>query len=439
MSQTFSLEGPTAAADSLFRPGVLASEYVGEDGGLGEREVPDRELEVFELLHAQLEPGNGGREPAGYEDETGYGDEAEELDEAEQLQDDSPEASVVEGEAEHPISAFFRVPVAAIEALGKGSYAAAVALLGPAGHRSENDLTNVIFYFRHPEVLGRKILPHERDLQQDWITVRNTIVRPILQRLATAPASAPATTGRTGISSAGLRWYGRGEATDELMVFMRAVYDRQVKQSDGGFVDTLPDSALGKIVGRHRALKPAAEQVKALLDAAEAALAAEGPPRVAIGITSAYRSADEQWAIWQGKGHGGAKGFPHYYAATKKQRGDQDPHGPAAVDLLARLMKKCIAAPGYSNHQDGLAVDFGTAETGHPLGKIGPNSWFHKWLVANAHRFDFGPYATEAWHWVYKPKPATATEAEAWQPEELSSPDEGDEDAGQLAEASSEA
>jgi D-alanyl-D-alanine carboxypeptidase-like protein len=62
-----------------------------------------------------------------------------------------------------------------------------------------------------------------------------------------------------------------------------------------------------------------------------------------------------------------------------------------------------VAAPGYSNHQDGLAIDFGIGEVGKGLGKIGPRAWLYRWLTANARRFGFHPYAKEAWHWTYRP------------------------------------
>ncbi|MFG1622530.1 D-alanyl-D-alanine carboxypeptidase family protein [Kribbella sp. NPDC049227] len=417
MSQTFAFEEPTAAG-SPFRLGRVAN--LGE-GGYAEAEVPDRELELFELLQAHLESETG--EPEAFEDEDDEGPEYEGPEAAEYELDDPDYEEPAAGEAENPVARFFRLPIDAIDALGKGSYAAAVALLGTAGHRSENDLTNVIFYFRHPEVLGRKILPHERELQRDWLQIRNTIVRPILQR-RTTPTTTPGTPGRTSISSAGLRWYGPGDATPELLTFMRAVYDRQVALSQGPFVDTLPESAVKRVEGGHRALAAAADAAISMLAAARADLATEGRTDLAVGITSAYRSAAEQYAIWQGKGHGGKRGFPYYYRQTERARqaAPGGEHGPAAVLLLAKLMKKCIAAPGYSNHQDGLAFDLGIAEKGRPLKKINTDAWFHQWLVKNAARFDFHPYPTEAWHWVYRPTPTSTDESESWHPDDPSSP-----------------
>jgi cell wall-associated NlpC family hydrolase len=124
---------------------------------------------------------------------------------------------------------------------------------------------------------------------------------------------------------------------------------------------------------------------------------------VRIGIISAYRSASRQFDIWQGKGRKGGGGFPHYYAEMLR-RGRLRPgdFGPEAVSAMAGELANWIAAPGYSNHQDGLAIDFGIGLVGRGLGKIGKKAWFHKWLVANAARHGFHPYHKEAWHWVYR-------------------------------------
>lgn len=53
-----------------------------------------------------------------------------------------------------------------------------------------------------------------------------------------------------------------------------------------------------------------------------------------------------------------------------------------------------VAIPGYSNHQLGVAIDFGgnglLMDTSNPM-------W--KWLDENASRFDYKPYEPEPWHW----------------------------------------
>lgn len=53
-----------------------------------------------------------------------------------------------------------------------------------------------------------------------------------------------------------------------------------------------------------------------------------------------------------------------------------------------------VAVPGTSNHQLGVAVDFGE---GGVLISSGSKMW--RWLDKNADRFSFKPYAVEPWHW----------------------------------------
>ena len=52
-----------------------------------------------------------------------------------------------------------------------------------------------------------------------------------------------------------------------------------------------------------------------------------------------------------------------------------------------------VAAPGYSNHQDGLALDLGTRKGKGGLIKLYKGSWFHNWLKANARTYQFEPLA----------------------------------------------
>lgn len=53
------------------------------------------------------------------------------------------------------------------------------------------------------------------------------------------------------------------------------------------------------------------------------------------------------------------------------------------------------ARPGYSNHQNGIALDVESAN--------GTNAAFH-WLTANAHRFGFKrTVKSEPWHWEHQP------------------------------------
>src|SRR6185437_10171887 len=56
-----------------------------------------------------------------------------------------------------------------------------------------------------------------------------------------------------------------------------------------------------------------------------------------------------------------------------------------------------VARPGYSNHQMGLAIDFGGGLPSTP-GPIAGNQ-FWDWLSKNAAIFGYKNYPAEAWHW----------------------------------------
>ena len=134
-----------------------------------------------------------------------------------------------------------------------------------------------------------------------------------------------------------------------------------------------------------------------------------------IALNNAYRSASTQFAIWD-------RNYAGYALATRAQRllcaGGE--FGPAAAALLRDYIGVRVAAPGFSNHQGGIAVDFAlrlkpTATT-TAAGSVGPSlgpstaqtdpwkeSWFWRWLVRRASDFGFVAYEPEPWHWEYLP------------------------------------
>jgi uncharacterized protein YcbK (DUF882 family)/LAS superfamily LD-carboxypeptidase LdcB len=328
-----------------------------------------------------------------------------------------PEA---EAETAHPLLSLFPLPAAVLEALSAGLSSVAVGLAMNAGHRDENKLTNIVFYFHHPNLIGQKIRPDQKDLAGEWLVIRDRIVRPALRSAATpgpgpaTPPPAPSTKPPepTAIPSwlEPNDWPGH---TAEETAFMRAVYFKHRQNARGDFVMDLPESALGEVEG-FKARKDAATAVKALLADARAALAVTHPG-VRIGIVSAYRSATRQLEIWKGrdpKGRDPGRGFPHYYREAIRRgivrAGDLSDNAAAK---MARFLGGYIASPGYSNHQDGLAFDFGIAAAKDSLGKLSDRSAFWKWLDTHAkgNPHHFHPLPTEPWHWVYRP-PAGASE-----------------------------
>ena len=326
--------------------------------------------------------------------------------------------------AVHPLTRVFPLPGAVLDALSGGLAPLAVGLAASAGYTDVNQLTNIVFYFRHPELIGRKIEPGQRALAEEWVSIRDRIVKPALQSVPPAPAPkapAPAPVARrpggtvarpASLSSSRLAWPGHSEAE---LAFMRAVYDRQARGARGDFVVDLPETALDPIEG-HKARKDAAAAMKALLAEARAALTDESPNKQ-IGIISAYRPASRQFTIWMGRepqGKDAGSGFPHYYRrAIREGIVRADDYSPDAVDKVARFVGRFIASPGYSNHQDGLAFDLGTNDVGKKgLKKLYTGAWFHNWLKKNGKRLRFRPLADEPWHWTYEPSSDSELEAE---------------------------
>jgi hypothetical protein len=74
------------------------------------------------------------------------------------------------------------------DALRRGQWSEAIRLAIAGGVRDENRLTDMVFHARHPERQGRPLQPHERQFIQEWLDVRDRLVRPALQ---TVPGGAP--------------------------------------------------------------------------------------------------------------------------------------------------------------------------------------------------------------------------------------------------------
>ncbi len=123
-----------------------------------------------------------------------------------------------------------------------------------------------------------------------------------------------------------------------------------------------------------------------------------------ISIASAHRSLDNDFSAWKNT-------FDTHFERTKDARAalTGGEFGAAAVTHMVDAMYPIKAIPGYSNHTKGLAVDFSTTQGGTTLGPntsqkaAWTNSWFYKWLVANAADHHFTQLPTEEWHWDHDP------------------------------------
>jgi len=196
-----------------------------------------------------------------------------------------------------------------------------------------------------------------------------------------------------------------------LEEFKRAVLDQQIEhllRKGRHFIAALPASELEKIEGRHKMRKAAAGKCRALLaEAREALKAAQeaGDERANntadIVVHSAYRDFKEDGAAWE-------RAFgQHYRKMLKKRAFAGDPLGPAALRYMVHKLIPLKAPPGYSNHSNGAAVDFGTT-VGGVYYKADSSTrpewrelWLYGWLCKNARRFGFKQLPSEEWHWDF--------------------------------------
>lgn len=139
--------------------------------------------------------------------------------------------------------------------------------------------------------------------------------------------------------------------------------------------------------GPIRLSPPAAEAWNALAAAARA----EG---IVLLPLSGFRSVDRQTAIIREKlrGHGSVLGDEQF----------------STDDALSKILR-VVAAPGYSEHHSGRALDVGVPDE-PPLEQGFALTSGYRWLSANAARFGFrlsfpegNPHGIqfEPWHWCY--------------------------------------
>jgi hypothetical protein len=247
-----------------------------------------------------------------------------------------------------------------------------------------------------------------------------------------------------------------GKTTHAVLTeFKQKVYEAHVKwhQSVGAKFHDLPKESLAGfaaagIVGLHRkkpggewlALNyPQAERYSIQKDAAnylkdlffnagedlKADVAAKSV--TAIGVSNAYRSAETDFGIWSGMFFGTVLSViprkPGEDVKALWALANGKDSGPALVQRMAdyytakpaEAIRRVVgeyqagkAAPGFSKHSDGKAVDFTTTQ-GEELGpsdsqhQAWMNSWFFIWLAKHAKDFKFYPLSTEPWHWNFVP------------------------------------
>ena len=182
----------------------------------------------------------------------------------------------------------------------------------------------------------------------------------------------------------------------------------ELKEVPGTAIKTSPDTATaaGQLL--------AAANME--LARAQKAGDADALRTIRLGATSGYRSSEYQRDLW--RRYFSAKGG--YYDRTQdaRERLSDGRHSNQAAAFLLRPKRDGgfglggrIAAPGYSNHQGGIAVDFSQErKKGYAIGNKSDDatrrrwrdSWFHRWLKTNAATYGFQPIPTEEWHWEYR-------------------------------------
>lgn len=206
---------------------------------------------------------------------------------------------------------------------------------------------------------------------------------------------------------------GRGAEGRSREQFKQAVLQGQIrrKQDQGKtYFTAVPAGELAEVESGFRMRRAAAQSCKDLLAAARAALdaaklAGDAVARrtTAIGVCSAYRDHDQDARAW------GNTFDKHYGKERNRVRMEGMPggrHGDVAVQwFVEHIMAPIKAPPGFSNHSNGLAVDFSTMESGETYGADTDKrvewrrTWLHPWLVANARTYRFNPLSSEEWHW----------------------------------------
>jgi hypothetical protein len=203
----------------------------------------------------------------------------------------------------------------------------------------------------------------------------------------------------------------------------------------------IPEADLEVVEGKYKLRKGAAKKCRALLAKARADLASEKAEMLnkpekerraeeqkmtlkgqnpvtrveSIGITSAYRSFEYDSGLWHK--YERQKYYPiNYSHLVHLSCWEGGQYGWAAVESLVKFISKRKAAPGFSNHTNGIAVDFFTEEAGKifqaetglsnqalaGLNRNWEKTWFYRWLERHKAEYGIERIRTEAWHWEFR-------------------------------------
>ena len=186
------------------------------------------------------------------------------------------------------------------DALSSGQWYVALGLAVLAGVRDENRLTSLIFYARHPERRGQRLVPGEpqyAQLSREWLDIRNRLVRPYMERMSSAeraPAAMPSPAPQPAQAVP-------SDKAAFLERVLRAHIDRSTQKKGAPLPDLRPDQ-LARVAGTGVEMRSDAAAAAGRLIAAAnqdlAAAKAAGDPdaqrTVRISATSGYRGRAHQ-------------------------------------------------------------------------------------------------------------------------------------------------
>jgi hypothetical protein len=216
-----------------------------------------------------------------------------------------------------------------------------------------------------------------------------------------------------------------GKAQGEFADFQERVLRTHIMRAEqrrGKASAEIAASDLETVEGRFKLRTAAAQRCRNLLAEARADLEKDKdrgnvPPDTNFGLTSAYRGPEYDKALWlhyfQTKYYRIkiAKFKGKFYAGEASlERIVQK----VAEDMVAYIAPR-KAAPGYSNHTNGIAVDLWTIEGGSKhvpesgksdgglalVNQAYEETWLHDWLLAHRTDYNINRIPSEAWHWEF--------------------------------------
>ncbi len=335
----------------------------------------------------------------------------------------------VEDELESWAAAVARLPAQVLSALRDGHRVVTVHLLVTTGERDENRLTDLVFHVRQPELgdwypgcIGEGASPDFETESPDFETESPDFE-------TESPDFETESPDFETESPDAATWAGSAEQIafrDRVLAahLARSKARRGAPQRDLSEAELVHVPGTGVRAGRETALAAGRLLAAANADLRKAQQAGDPDAlrTIRLDATSGYRGSQKQRELWLGY-FSGKDGYYNSTRAAREKLAD-GPHSEQAVAYMLTSTEKGgfglggrIAAPGYSNHQGGIAIDFRQKRAkGHYIANRSDrtsrarwrNTWFHGWLGANAANFGFRPIATEEWHWEYRPSPTAA-------------------------------